>query len=181
MKIILVRHGESEHNAGLVQGLDTNLTKKGENQARRLGKKLKKEKISEIYTSNLKRAKQTARIISKEINVPVKEGFKELGEYSFKHLTSKLKGIFSARRKKLKIFLKEIIKNRERDKTILIVAHGRTNRIIMGSLLEIPIKKQLMFLQQHNTCVNLISWDNHYKNWVLESMNDLSHIPKELK
>ena len=50
MRIIFVRHGESEHNAKLTDVEDSDLTKKGKEQAKHLGESLKKQKISAIYT-----------------------------------------------------------------------------------------------------------------------------------
>ncbi|MGD9567441.1 MAG: histidine phosphatase family protein [Sedimentibacter sp.] len=68
--IYLVRHGESEANiekrySGIT---DVELTKNGRLQAKSAGQNLISEKISYIYASPLKRAKDTAKIISKEIN-----------------------------------------------------------------------------------------------------------------
>ncbi len=45
MKIILVRHGESEFNAKKIISEDSPLTKKGTLQAEALGKELRKDKI----------------------------------------------------------------------------------------------------------------------------------------
>lgn len=69
--IYLVRHGESEANiqkrfSGIT---DVELSLKGKNQAIIAGQNLKKEKISHIYSSPLKRAKDTAKIICNEINI----------------------------------------------------------------------------------------------------------------
>jgi hypothetical protein len=55
-----------------------------------------------------------------------------------------------------------------------------TNRIIIGYLLQIPLKKQLLRFKQHNTGFNILYWNKHFKNWNLESMNDTSHLPKNL-
>ena len=181
MKIIVVRHGESRHNVGLDEDNDSALTKNGRKQVEYLGKKLKKQKISKIYTSNLLRAKQTAEIISKIIKIPVEDNLEELNEYKGKQLRSRLKMLFNIRVKRLKKFLKNISKDREKDKTLLIIAHGITNRIIIGYLLQIPLKKQLLFFRQHNTGVNILTWDNDFKNWKLEHMNDISHLPKNLE
>lgn len=68
--IYLVRHGESEANiqkrySGIT---DVDLSEKGKLQAAAAGKNLVPEKISHVYSSPLKRAKDTARIICKEIN-----------------------------------------------------------------------------------------------------------------
>lgn len=183
MKIILVRHGESEHNAKISDNKDSSLTKKGKIQAEHLGKRLKKEKIKidKIYTSNLIRSKQTAEIISKIIKVPIGKNFEGLNEYPSKHLRNRLKILFDFRIGKLKKFLNEIAKGREKNKTILIVAHGVTNRIIIGHLLEIPLRKQLLRLWQHNTAISVLVWNRDFKNWGLESLNDVSHLSEKLK
>jgi len=180
MKIIFVRHGESENNARLSDDKNSGLTKRGEKQARLLGDSLKKERISVIYTSDLLRAKETGEIISKIIGVPVKNNFEELNEYPSGNLRSRLKLLFNKRLKKLKKLLNEISRNRNRDKTILIVAHGITNKIIMGYFVELPLRKQLLRFKQHNTCINTISWSEEYNNWTLDCMNNVSHLPKQL-
>ena len=53
MTVILVRHGESEGNAaGIIQGwLDTELTVKGQEQARSAGDQLAEMPICLLYTS----------------------------------------------------------------------------------------------------------------------------------
>jgi broad specificity phosphatase PhoE len=181
MKIILVRHGESEHNAGLTEDKDSVLTKKGRKQAEFLGKKLKKEKISEIYVSKMMRAKETAKIISKIINVPIKEEFEELNEYKSKILKSKLKRLFHGRLKKMRKLLKNISKEKNEEKTILIIAHGVVNRIIIGDLLQLSLKKQLLRFKQNNTGINILSWNENFKNWKLDLMNDISHLTEKLK
>ena len=77
MKLIIVRHGESEANAkGISQGnrdewLDTSLTEKGNKQAKAVAKRLKDEDIGVIISSDLKRAKQTAEEINKFHNVEI--------------------------------------------------------------------------------------------------------------
>ncbi len=68
--IYLVRHGESEANiqkrySGIT---DVDLSQNGKLQAKIAGRNLCTEKVSHIYTSPLKRAQDTAKIISNEIN-----------------------------------------------------------------------------------------------------------------
>lgn len=180
MKIILVRHGESKHNAGLTEDENSSLTRKGQLQAKHLGMKLKKQKISAIYTSNLLRAKETGEIISKIIHVPIKGHFEELNEYRGKHLRSKLKILFNLRLKRLRKFLKKLAKDRKKNKTILIVVHGITNRIIIGTLLQIPLKN-LMRFRQYNTGLSEIYWNEEYKNWIITSMNSMEHLPARIR
>ena len=186
MKIILVRHGESEANARKISQSenqdwsDTPLTKTGVQQVKLLGRKLKGQKINYIYSSNLKRARQIAEIISKIINVSIRDELGELQEYKGKILKSRIKVLLNFRLKKLKKLLDKVSKDRHDNKTILIVAHGITNRIVLGYFLDIPLKKQLLFFQQHNSCLNLIRWDEEYENWQLVAMNDISHLPIKL-
>jgi broad specificity phosphatase PhoE len=69
--IYLIRHGESEANAeGIYQGqsFDTSLTKTGRQQARALRPVVKQLEIQAVYTSPLKRASQTAAIVSQNFD-----------------------------------------------------------------------------------------------------------------
>ena len=60
MEIIFIRHTEKEE-----VGEDPYLTKRGIKQAKHLANRLKKEKFSEFYCSDMNRAKQTSEIVSK--------------------------------------------------------------------------------------------------------------------
>jgi len=73
MSIYIVRHGETDWNReGIYQGhTDTPLNEDGRKTAERLGHTLSKIKISCIYSSDLLRARETAEIINRFLNVPV--------------------------------------------------------------------------------------------------------------
>jgi alpha-ribazole phosphatase len=73
--IYLVRHGESEANVSKrFSGItDVELTETGALQAAKAGRKLKGEKIHKIFSSPLKRAKNTAEIIADEISFNKKD------------------------------------------------------------------------------------------------------------
>lgn len=80
-KIILVQHCQSEHHINNMSGgwTDTPLTDLGRKQADLIGERLKKE-ISiddeyNLYSSDFMRAKQTADIIDKKLNLGVIEEF----------------------------------------------------------------------------------------------------------
>ena len=67
MKLILIRHGETEWNKQRrIQGCrsDTRLCPKGLEQADRLAAVLRKERMDAIYSSPMKRASETAQIIA---------------------------------------------------------------------------------------------------------------------
>jgi broad specificity phosphatase PhoE len=76
MRLILVRHGESEWNrTGRYQGqCDAPLSELGLRQADALASRLASETLDVIYASPLQRAKRTAQAIAKyHPNVPFKE------------------------------------------------------------------------------------------------------------
>jgi len=81
MNVYFVRHGESEGNLKKVhQGENVPLSQKGKSQALAVANRLKKISVDVIYASPYLRAKQTAQIISKELNLPIEywEQLKEL-------------------------------------------------------------------------------------------------------
>ena len=64
MRLILVRHGESEHNRLRIHNAnDTPLSELGREQARRTALRLLEERIDVAYTSTLPRAIETAETI----------------------------------------------------------------------------------------------------------------------
>ncbi|RLC35023.1 hypothetical protein DRH14_01760 [Candidatus Shapirobacteria bacterium] len=72
MNIYFVRHGQSEGNKKKIyQGDGVCLSEKGVNQAKTVAKRLRNYDIDVIYSSPYLRAKQTAEIISEELNLPV--------------------------------------------------------------------------------------------------------------
>ena len=62
MKLIIVRHGQTDANiTGIIQGHgESNLTLLGKKQAQKIALRLKEEKIDYAYSSDLRRAKETA-------------------------------------------------------------------------------------------------------------------------
>ena len=124
MKIYLVRHGESIANAkGIHQGqkIDTSLSKKGLEQAKKIAERLKDENFEIIYSSDLKRAYETAKEIVKLHNLKIVKD-RRLREKADEENNEDLI-------KRTKDFMKDIKKHKE---NILIVAHGGINRFILG-------------------------------------------------
>lgn len=83
MDIFLVRHGETDWNLlEKMQGhQDIPLNKKGQQQAKELALKLREKQVDEIYSSTMKRALETADIISRVLGKPayMTEGLIEKG------------------------------------------------------------------------------------------------------
>jgi probable phosphoglycerate mutase len=72
-RILLVRHGETDWNAaGRIQGhSDTPLNAAGHEQARRVARRLAREPVQALYSSDLARASQTATAIGHTLGLPV--------------------------------------------------------------------------------------------------------------
>lgn len=71
-KLVLVRHGQSQWNLEnrFTGWVDVDITPLGEEEARRAGRELKGIKFDLAFTSVLKRAQQTLKIILDEIGQP---------------------------------------------------------------------------------------------------------------
>lgn len=90
VRVFLVRHGETTWNgAGRIQGfLDSPLTARGLAQARAVAARLAAEGIGALYSSDLGRARQTAREVAAATGLPV-ECDERLRERSFGALEGK--------------------------------------------------------------------------------------------
>ena len=144
MEILITRHGQTDWNLKRrLQGrADIELNQTGIEQAKIAKEELANEKIDLIICSPLKRAKQTAEIINEERNIPLVtddriaerdfgefEGkYKE--EFSFEDFWSYKKAENYERAETIKEFFNRIygflddIKEKYKDKRVLIVAHG---------------------------------------------------------
>ncbi|WP_289220570.1 histidine phosphatase family protein [Ileibacterium valens] len=73
MKIIMIRHGETDWNTrNQVQGAsDIPLNEKGIAQAKEAGRKMKDQRIDKIFSSPLIRARQTSEQIANEHETPI--------------------------------------------------------------------------------------------------------------
>ena len=174
MKIILVRHGKHEsetHNGKLLS--------KGKKQAKLLSKKLKKNSIKEIYSSDLERARETAEILKNKLKIPltITVVLREWESKTIKQDRKKWKKEDKDNLKRLDKFLNEITKNKEEN--LLIVAHGQLNKIIMARLLNINPVKLVPFMQD-NTGMDVLEWNEYFHNWRLILMNDTSHLDNNL-
>ena len=92
MNLILVRHGETQHNAeGRVLGRGgPGLNQRGRNQAAAAARALSSKTVAAIYSSPLPRALETAERISLELGLPVQteESLAEIDAGKLEGLTS---------------------------------------------------------------------------------------------
>jgi len=176
MEIVFIRHGEKRKEEG-----DLRLSENGITQAKNLAKRLGKEKFDEIYSSNLNRAKETAKFVSERI------GLKPIVEESLNEFESNLLKINEndwddesrAHHNNLKNFLSRFTNRADEEKRVLIIAHGITNRLILAIMLELELKNLIRF-RLLETGISEIYWMPKFGNWRLKYWNDVSHQPKEL-
>lgn len=88
MRLLLIRHGESEGNAqGRLQGqVEFSLSELGALQVRALGERLGSGRIDALYSSPLRRAWETAKAVSAATGVEIAEE-ERLQEYDFGELS----------------------------------------------------------------------------------------------
>ena len=177
MNILLIRHAEKKTDERKAP-----LTKKGIKQSKSLAKKIKKIKIDEFYCSNLERSKQTSKIVSKKIKIKPKIMYC-LNEFDHETMKKDIKRLNKNEKKhlnELKNFLKKVTKYPKSKKTILIIAHGFTNKIVLSHLMNLNYTKLLPFMQ-HETGINQFYYNPEHKNWRLENWNNFNHLPKRLR
>lgn len=167
MLIYIVRHGETEWNKQKrTQGSqNVSLTDTGRKQALRLGKYLEGKSIQKIYSSDLDRAFETAKIIGDRINLVPTPSFllREVcfGEWeglTLDEIEEKYPGqldkwnnniefkspngeSISCVARRVQSFIQQLNKDHtKRDEKILIVSHALTCKILILELLDMPIK-----------------------------------------
>lgn len=170
-RLILVRHGETEWNRQKrYQGqTDTELNTTGIRQAGKTAERLAQEKISVIYCSDLRRARQTAEIIaskqSERIDIRESPLLREMdfGDYeglTFDEMDEQYRLIFSASPSwrsrgpyvrspngesiadlaaRVEQFSTSTLEHHPSNDTVLIAAHGGTIQVLVCHLLGISL------------------------------------------
>ncbi len=197
----MVRHGETDWNKeGRYQGeLDIPLNDKGKRQAEMLAKALSSYEIDVIYSSPLRRALETAKIIDLEHRAPifVKDELKEISHGKWEGLLlSEVKERYAElydawKREPEKVimpdgeslemvyrrvapFLEEL-KKRYRSETILIAGHDGVNKVIFCVLLELPLSYFWRF-KQDNASFSILETISEDGKFCLRHFNDICHL-----
>ena len=131
--IYIVRHGQTNWNLEKRnQGRkDIELNEKGIQQAKETAEKLKDKKFDIVYSSPLKRAMQTAKIITNQeiiedsriIERKLKSEYQNLVDFTDPNETRYNIEPLNDFRKRIENFFKEIV-NKYPKKDILVVTHG---------------------------------------------------------
>jgi broad specificity phosphatase PhoE len=201
MRIILVRHGQTEYNteSRIMGWLPIPLDDTGRSQVKKLGSFIKKKySISKIYSSDLIRTKESTEMIKNEIsisNVIFKEKLREhkFGDWegklsndlkleeNFNHyLELKDENLVPPNGESIKDFKNRVLsgfqnilnENQNSDEDILIVAHGGTNRVILGEILNLQFFKTQIIIKQSNACINEIVYDFENQKFSIFTLNN---------
>ncbi len=198
MRLLITRHGETPWNKKeLLQGhSDTNLSKLGREQAKKLAKGLEKYPIDKIYCSDLKRCRQTiAPFLKLHKDIPIEytaeirernfgrfEGKKkeemisEFKEKGYTLNTLKIPGVesFSEVRKRISGFVKKLFE-KEKGKNILLVIHGGTKFALMMDLFKRDLEDDNKKYRAKNTAISIIDIKEN-GNHKAKLLNSVDHL-----
>ena len=203
-RLLLVRHGETPWNLdGRLQGsTDVDLSEKGREQARLVGRRLSTTTIDLAYSSNQSRARETAEIILEGRDV---EG-RDVPLHAIPELRERSHGVFEGltakerRQRYPDLFAASLLNNLDfaptggetfrqtnrrmaawaqdfrdahLDSTVLVVGHGGTLRAAILGWLDLPDHTTFRFIMA-NCSLSII--DTYRDNAVLRLYNDTSHL-----
>ena len=199
-KIYIVRHGQTDFNLqNIVQGsgVDSSLNPRGLAQARAFFDHYKDVPFDKIYTSTLKRTKETVQqfldlgIPSEalaglnEISWGNKEGYKitpdedqyyhyMLKQWQLGNTALRIEGGESPDDVviRMKPAVDHIISKTD-EQTVLVCMHGRAIRILLCILMNYPLKSMDMF-EHENLCLYLLDYSEGA--FTIRLHNDISHL-----
>jgi len=206
VRLYVVRHGESRGNlAGTLQGsrVDEPLSPRGVKQAEALSARLAPEPIDAVFASPMVRARQTAEILNAPHRAPVAidPDLVELdwGVWCGQLLTEGLERDVASLRARWRAGELEVspgggespvaagrraarflerLRGTRKDH-VLVVAHGRFNRILMATLLGRPLSR-MDEIRQRNGSLSTFDW-NGDGTVTPGLLDDVAHIPADLR
>lgn len=197
MRILLVRHGRTSHNVNhLAQGhLDTDLDETGRLQAEKIGTGLRNSGVSRIYSSDLRRAFDTAIPLASALDIKIeatpilRERF--LGELEGAPLT-RLRKAFDAeveatgvsRYKVRPLGAESAYDVMERaqnfiaglpivNESVAVFTHGMMKEVLLCALIKAPVECSRSFRFDNGSITELRF---AHGVWVLERFNCTDHL-----
>ena len=203
MRLIIVRHGETEWNKlRRVQGTtNTPLSPRGQKQARLVAKRLKGMRINAIFSSPLDRAKYTAKAIATACRAPVfiDESLKEINFGDWEGLTFEEIGArypeqfavwntaphlcvpagksetLAQVADRCALFVENLKKQYETG-TVVAVSHSVPCKLMTALCVGLPFSK-VHSLRMDNASVTML--DYYQDRNVLRTFNDTNHLMEE--
>jgi len=201
-QVYIVRHGETYYNLKRIiqgSGINSDLNANGKKQAHLFYDQYKEVPFDKVYVSTLKRSYQSVQqFVENGIPSQKLSGLNEMNWGIFegkpgndatwtevKQVTSRWnEGDYSAKAtngetpfdviERLKKAWDVILSARE-EKTILICTHGRTLRIMLCWLLDIPLSKMDDF-EQHNLGLYVLDYNYNTRAFSLIERAKVDHL-----
>ena len=204
MQLYMVRHGQSQNNAGIASSHNVPLTQLGREQVRLAANALANKQFDALYCSPLERALQTASIINSKLGIPpyVHPAFSETGfSWGEKDATREQlqaaypacildKSVTSngwapangesedeAYERAYEIIQWLRTRHREPESRVLAVTHGNFGGILIGSIVGAPPAGYTRF-SQHNACISRA--DIAEGESKLRFLNTTAHLPENM-
>ncbi len=199
-KIYLIRHGQTDYNLqGIVQGsgVDASLNATGDSQALAFYQAYRGVPFDRVYTSRLKRSKESVKgfvalgLVPEslealnEISWGIKEGQRitpeedeyyhwMLNEWRLGKTHIPIEGGESPDEvgKRQRGFI-DLLHARPSDKNVLVCMHGRAMRILLCQLMNYPLRSMDMF-EHENLCLYLLH--NSGRQMTVELYNNTNHL-----
>ena len=187
LRLYLIRHGEIEGaNSGSIYGhTDVQLSAAGIEQSRRLAERLEGERLSAVYSSDLKRAIATAQSIAARhsLTVQTNTAWREIDMGKWDGLS--LNDVYMQNEESVRLLfeepesfqypdgetflafnsrIEETVKDllgKHAEGKVALITHGGVARAIIGTALGMPMRTWLRLAQGYG-CLNIIDWyDGH--------------------
>lgn len=201
-QMFLVRHGATAENLSqptVLQGngIDGPLAEQGRGQARQTAELLSRFKFAAIYTSPMRRARETAEILARPHALPITNVPEivevDVGRWQGRDWESIARDDPQAYRLHLEdpsvhpygdgesasdVAARAVpallaLLQQNAGRRILVVAHNIVNRVLIAHLAQIPLR-QMRVIRQDNCCVNRI--DYHQDQAELVTVNSTFHL-----
>jgi probable phosphoglycerate mutase len=193
MAILIIRHGETDLNAGRVlQWPDTPLSARGHAQAARLGERFSTAPIAHILVSDYQRALSTAQAVERTTGVPLEilgslrernygdlrgKAYHELGSdphaVDFEPPGGESWAVFHAR--VAEAWKEIIVRAATLEGDLCVVTHGLVLRSILNEILP-PMEGAEMPTQFHNTSVTVVNGPP----WTVQLAGCFAHLDGDL-
>lgn len=198
--IYLIRHGETEYNRlGIIQGsgVDSSLNEQGRQQARRFYEKYREANIGRVFTSALKRTHESVEhfIVQDALPHTVMAELNEISWGAFENVepeknwkqhyfdtihawsSGHLDVVIAGGENPLQVQARlrraiEAIQQSEEEE-LLVCMHGRALKIMLCTLLNIPLTRMEEFAHS-NLC--LYKLELNKEGWQIVIHNDISHL-----
>lgn len=201
MRIMLIRHGETDHNLeNRMSGwTEATLSERGVEQARALGGRLRETPVSRVITSGMKRANETAELVfpshAAQEKIDIMEDLKEMHFGAMEGLTMdevkerypedfamliEMKGRYTfPQGESLYTFHRRIQKagaallKVKEEKAVAVVAHSGTIRSLLAGWIARDWRAHWRFQIDHCSLTLVTLYDGFP---VLGTCNDITHL-----